>query len=169
MSAKMTDVKPIPEGFSTVTPYMTVSNCVEAIEFYGKAFGATQISRMEGPGGSTMHAEIRVGDSIVMMTDENAQFGMLSPLTLGNNTGSLHLYVDDVDAAFKKALDAGCEVIAPLMDMFWGDRFGKVKDPFGHGWSLASKKELLTAEQISERAAEAMKQMAEGGSCEPTE
>jgi uncharacterized glyoxalase superfamily protein PhnB len=165
----MSDVKPIPEGFSSVTPYMIVSNSVEAIAFYGKAFGATEISRMEGPGGSTMHAEIRIGNAIVMMTDENPQFNMSSPLTLGNTTGSLHLYVEDVDAAFQAAIDAGCEVVAPLMDMFWGDRFGKVKDPFGHTWSLATKQKNLTREEVDAGAAIALKQMQSGEFCEPTE
>lgn len=161
----MSDVDPIPAGFHSVTPYMVVPNSVEAIAFYEKAFGATQVSRMDGPGGSTMHAEIRIGDSMVMMTDENPQWGIASPKTLGNNTGSLHLYVADVDFAFQKAVEAGCEVVFPVAQMFWGDRFGKLKDPFGHTWSMATKVEKLTAEQITERAEEMCKQMESAGSC----
>ena len=165
----MSDVDPIPNGFRSVTPYMVVPNSVEAIAFYEKAFGATLVSRMDGPGGSTMHAEIRIGDSMVMMTDENPEWGIASPRTLGNNSGSLHLYVADVDSAFQKAVEAGCEVVYPVAQMFWGDRFGKLKDPFGHTWSMATKVEQLTAEQITERAEEMRKQMESAGSCAPGE
>lgn len=116
----MSDVSPVPEGFTSVTPYLIVSNSVEAIALYEKAFGASVICRMEGPGGSTMHAEIRIGNAIVMMTDETPQFGMLSPTTVGNSTGSLHLHVEDLDAAFQRAVDAGLEVTASVMDRFLG-------------------------------------------------
>ncbi|MFQ5877854.1 MAG: VOC family protein [Acidobacteriota bacterium] len=143
----------IPEGFHTVTPYLVVKDAGRAIDFYREAFGAEEELRMPGPdGNSVMHAEIRIGDSHLFLADECPERGCKSPLTLGGSPSSIHLYVTDVDAAFKKAIDAGAEAVMPVADMFWGDRYGKVKDPFGHEWGIATHKEELTPEEIGERA-----------------
>ncbi|MGH7312058.1 MAG: VOC family protein [Candidatus Rokuibacteriota bacterium] len=155
--------KPIPDGYRTVTPYITVRNGAEAIEFYTRAFGAEEIARMPGPDNkSIMHAELKIGDSIVMLSDEFPQGRTRSPQSLGGSTGSLFLYVPDVDAAFKRALDAGATVAMPLADMFWGDRFGQVSDPFGHVWGLATHKEDVTPEEMRKRGQAAMAEMAKG-------
>ena len=136
--------KSIRDGFRTVTPYLTVKGAAQAIEFYKRAFGAQEVQRMNGPDGKTvMHAEIKIGDSIVMLADEFPQ-GSRSPQTLGGTTAGIFLYVPDVDSAFKKAVDAGAKATMPPADMFWGDRFGKLADPFGHEWSMATHKEDLT-------------------------
>ena len=160
----MADVKPIPDRFHSVTPYLIVPNSVAAIEFYTKAFGAVLVCRMPGPDGeSTMHAEISIGDSMLMLTDENPQWNMKSPLTLGGCTTSLHLYVEDADAVFSQAVAAGCQVLAPLADLFWGDRFGKLADPFGHQWSIATHIEDVSPEDMAERAKAAFADMECGG------
>lgn len=157
-------VKPVPEGFNTVSAYLVVRNAVEALEFYQKAFGAEPGMRMPGPDGkSTMHAEMRIGDSTVMLTDENPQWQMKSPQTLGGSPSSLHIYVHDVDKYFNRAVEAGCEITAPLMDAFWGDRYGKVMDPFGHQWGIATHKEDLSGEEIGRRAAEFFANMGDCG------
>ena len=149
----MADVKPIPDRFNSLSPYLIVPNSVEAIEFYSKAFGAELVSRMPGPdGNSTMHAEMAIGDSMLMLTDENPQWNMKSPVTLGGCTATMHLYVKDADALFNQAVAAGCEVLAPIDDMFWGDRFGKVADPYGHHWGIATHKEDLSPEEMGKRA-----------------
>jgi uncharacterized glyoxalase superfamily protein PhnB len=156
-------VKAIPEGFNTVSVYLIVNDAKAAIDFYQKAFGAEAGDVMMGPDGqSVMHAEMRIGDSTVMLTSENPEWNMKSPKTLGGIASSAHLYVNDADAAFKRATDAGCEVAAPIMDAFWGDRYGKVRDPFGHEWGIATHKEDLTPEEIGKRQVEFFKQMAEG-------
>jgi len=144
--------KPIPEGFHTVTPHLTMKNAGEAIEFYRKAFGAEEVARMPGPGGSVMHAEIRIGDSPIMLNDEFPEHGARGPKTIGGTPVSIHLYVNDVDALFDRAVKAGAKVTMPIADMFWGDRFGKLEDPFGHQWSLATHKEDVTPEECMERA-----------------
>jgi len=155
--------KPIPDGYRTVTPYLTVRNAADAIEFYTRAFGAQEVERMSGPDNkSIMHAELKIGDSIVMLSDEFPQGGTRAPQSLGGSTGSLFLYVPDVDAAFKRALDAGATVAMPLADMFWGDRFGKVSDPFGHVWGLATHKEDVTPEEMKKRGQAFMAAMAKG-------
>lgn len=159
----MSELSPIPEGFRSVTPYLFVPSSAEAIEFYGKAFGATERFRMASPDGAVMHAEILIGNSIVMMTDECEQFGLKSPRTVGACTGSTHLYVEDVDAAFAQATDAGCETLAPPTDMFWGDRFCKVSDPFGHHWSIATRVEIVSPEEMAKRHQAFMEQMQQGG------
>lgn len=146
-------VKPVPDGFNTVSSYLVVKNSAEALDFYQKAFGAESRVRMPGPDGkSTMHAEMRIGNSTVMLSDENPQWGTKSPHTLGGSASSLHIYVEDADKAFSRAVDAGCTVKAPLMDAFWGDRFGKVVDPFGHEWGIATHKEDLDEKEIGLRA-----------------
>lgn len=162
----MPDVNPIPEGFNSVNPYIIVPNSDEAIEFFTKAFGAIERLRMAGPGGSTMHAEVQIGNSVVMMTDECEQFGLKSAKSVGACTTSLHLSVEDVDAAFAKATDAGCEVLMPVTDMFWGDRFCKLIDPFGNHWSIATRVEDVSPQEMQKRHAEAMKQMESGGTCD---
>ena len=148
-------VNPIPEGFNTVSVYLIVPNAVEAAEFYKKALGAKQGVHMTMPGSdATMHMELCVGNSIFMLSDENPQWGAKSPATLGGSPTSLHLYVEDTDAAFNRAVEAGCDVEAPLMDAFWGDRYGKLEDPFGIQWGIATHKEDLSGEEMGKRAAE---------------
>lgn len=156
--------KPIPEGFHTVTPYLVVKGAAQAIDFYKRAFGAEEVMRMPGPDGRTvMHAEIRIGDSMIMLADEWPGSGCDSPKTLGSTTATLHLYVQDVDAAFKRAADAGAEILMPVSDAFWGDRYGKIKDPFGHQWGLATHKEDLTPEELDRRAEEFIARMRKSG------
>jgi uncharacterized glyoxalase superfamily protein PhnB len=151
-------VQAVPEGVHTVTPYLQVKGGARAIEFYAKAFGAQEVMRMPGPGGSVAHAEIRIGDSCVYLSDVFPP--CKSPLELKGTPVFLHLYVEDCDAWFARATAAGCKVLMPLVDMFWGDRFGQVADPFGHVWSISTHKEDLTPEEMGRRGAEAMAQMA---------
>jgi len=153
-------VKPIPQGFHSVTPYICVSDSVKAIEFYKKAFGATERMAMPMPNGKIMHAEIQIGDSIIMMNDEFPERNVLGPIARGGATGHIMLCFDDVDTAFDKAVKAGCSVEMPLANQFWGDRYGQVKDPFGHLWSMATHVEDVTPEQMPIRLQEAMKAMA---------
>jgi PhnB protein len=156
--------KPIPDGYHTITPYITVRGAVQAIDFYKRAFGAQEIERMTDPAGKrVMHAEIKIGDSVVMIGDESPQQGCVSPQTLGGSAASLFLYVPDVDAAFKRAVDAGAKADMAPTDMFWGDRFGKLTDPFGHQWAMATHKEDLSKEEIRKRGAAAMAGMASPG------
>lgn len=156
MSSK---VKAVPDGFRNVTPYIVVRGAAEAIEFYKKAFGAVERMSMPGPDGKVMHAEIQIGDSIVMLSEEFPEMDSPSPATLGGTTCNVHLYVDDADAWFNRAVAAGAKVVFPMADMFWGDRYGKLSDPFGHSWGVATHKEELSPEEMGRRAAEAMKQM----------
>jgi PhnB protein len=153
-------VKPIPEGYRTITPYLAVEDAAEAIEFYQRAFGAKERGRMLGPDGKIAHAEIEVGDSLIMLSDPFPQASTKPPKELGGISSSLFVYSEDVDAAVKKAVDAGATVTMPVEDMFWGDRFGSVQDPFGHQWSIATHKEDLSPEEMAERAKEAMASMA---------
>jgi len=148
-------VKPIPEGFHSVTPYLVVRDAARALDFYKRAFGALERLRMPGPGGKIMHAEIQIGDSIVMLSDEVPEMGARSPQALNGTPVGIFLYVENVDATFKQALAAGATSKAPVQDMFWGDRYGKLTDPFGHEWSVATHKEDLTEAEISKRAAAA--------------
>ena len=145
-------VRAVPEGYHSVTPYLVLRQASDAIEFYKKAFGAAEVFRMPGPGGAIAHAEIRIGDSQIMMSEENAEMGAQSPQALGGSPASLFLYVEDVDAAYKQALDAGATATMPPQDMFWGDRYGKLVDPYGHEWSIATHVEDVTPEQMAERA-----------------
>ncbi|TMA79416.1 MAG: VOC family protein [Deltaproteobacteria bacterium] len=147
--------KPIPPGYHAVTPYLTVRGAARAIDFYKRAFGATEQMRMPAADGERlMHAEIRIGDSVVMLSDEFPEMGGgRSPESLGGAGGSLFLYVDDVDATFRQAVAAGGKALMPVQDMFWGDRFGRVADPFGHVWGIATHTEDLTPEEIGRRAA----------------
>jgi PhnB protein len=156
-------VKPIPDGFNTVSAYLIVKDPAKSIEFYGRAFGASPGVVMKVPGsGAILHAEMCIGDSIVMLSQENPEWGMKSAETLGGSPVSLHIYVEDVDAMFQRAVEAGCEVTAPLMDAFWGDRYGKLADPFGIQWGMATHKEDLTEEETAKRAQEWFAAMAQG-------
>jgi uncharacterized glyoxalase superfamily protein PhnB len=153
--------KAIPDGYHTVTPYLTVRGADQAITFYKNAFGAEELMRMPGPGGkSIMHAEITIGDSRIFLSEELPEMGCRSPQSLGGTASSLHLYVEDVDAAFKRAVSAGAQVKMLVADMFWGDRFGKLIDPFGHEWGMATHTEDRTPEEIRERANAFFAQMA---------
>ena len=155
--------KPIPDGYHTVTPYLIVKGAGEAIEFYKKAFGAEELFRMPGPGGrGVMHAEIRIGDSVIMLADEFPDRGYLSPLARGGATSSLLLYVEDVDASFARAIAAGATEKMPVSDMFWGDRYGQVSDPFGHDWSIATHKEDVAPEDMARRQQEFFAKMSAG-------
>ncbi len=148
-------VQAVPTGYHTLTPYMTVRDAARAIEFYKQAFGAVERGAMKGPDGKIMHAELIIGDSIVMLADEQPQFGALSPQSTGGAGMGLHIYVEDVDSAFDRAVQAGAKVEMPVGDMFWGDRYGKLADPFGHKWSIATHKADLSAEEM-ERGMKAM-------------
>jgi PhnB protein len=146
-------VKPIPDGYHTVTPHITVNDGNKAIEFYKKAFGAKEVYRMPGPGGKIMHAEIQIGDSMIMLNDEFPEMdGSRSAKSLGGSAVTLNLYVPDVDKLFNQAVAAGATATMPVADMFWGDRYGKLKDPFGHNWSIATHKEDVTPEEVMKRA-----------------
>jgi PhnB protein len=149
----------IPKGFHTVTPHLVCRDAAKAIEFYQKAFGAEPRRAHYMPDGKIMHAEIRIGDSIIMLGEEAPSWGVLSPQSLGNTTTVIHLYTDDVDALFQKATAAGCTAAMPVMDQFWGDRYGQVVDPFGHKWSLATHKEDVSEEEVEKRGRIAMEQM----------
>jgi PhnB protein len=153
MAAK---VKPVPVGFHTITPYLALSNSAKAIEFYKKAFGAVELSRLTNPEGGIGHAELKIGDSVLFLADECPQMGNRSPKTLGGTAVGLHLYVEDVDAVFARAVEAGATPQMPPMDMFWGDRFGKLADPFGHSWSISTHIEDMTPEEMQRRSVEAM-------------
>jgi len=153
--------KPIPQGFHTVTPSLVVRDAAKAIEFYKKALGAQERMRMAGPDGKIVHAELQIGDSIIFLSDEMPQAPVKSPQTVGASTAVLNLYVEDVDSAFKRAVDAGGKVTMPLADQFWGDRYGSLVDPFGHAWGIGMHKEDLTADQIEKRAQDFFAQMAQ--------
>src|SRR5438046_334479 len=141
-----------PDGFHTLTPHIVVNNSRAAVDFYKKAFGAEEVSFAPTPDGGCMHAEVKIGDSVMMLNDEFPKFGVLSPLSRGGSSVVLHLYVADVDAAFKRAVDAGATVKMPPTDMFWGDRYSQVTDPFGHTWSLATHKEDVPPQELAQRA-----------------
>jgi PhnB protein len=132
-------VAPIPEGMRTVTPHLVCAGAADAIEFYKRAFGATEVSRLPGKDGKLMHASIRIGDSVVMLVDEMPQWGVLGPKARGGTSAYIHLYVPDADAFAAHAVAAGLTVTMPLADMFWGDRYGQFEDPFGHRWSIATR------------------------------
>ena len=143
-------VKPVPDGYHTLTPFLTVRDAAGAIEFYKNAFGAQERGAMKGPDGKIMHAEMMIGDSIIMLSDEFPEFGALSPQSTGGAGLGLHIYLDGVDAAFDRAVKAGAEVEMPVMDQFWGDRYGKLKDPFGHHWSIATHTKDLSLDEMKQ-------------------
>jgi uncharacterized glyoxalase superfamily protein PhnB len=151
-------VAPIPPGYRTATPHLVCRGAADAIKFYKKAFGARELMRMPGPGGSIAHAEIQIGDSRLMLGDEMPEMGARAPQTVGGTPVSIFLYVADVDRAFAKAVAAGATGDMPPADMFWGDRYAKLTDPFGHKWSMGSRIEELTPREMARRSAEAMSQ-----------
>lgn len=144
-------VTPIPAGYHTVTPYLIVDGAAEAIEFYKRAFGAIELFRMPGPGGRLMHAEIKIGDSPIMLADEVPQMGYRSPKALGGTSVSVLLYVPDVDAMFAQAVEAGAVVKRPLENQFYGDRSATLDDPFGHQWTIATHIEDVSSEEMNRR------------------
>jgi PhnB protein len=149
----MANVKPIPDGYHSVTPYLIIKGAADAIEFYKKAFGATELLRMPTPGGKVGHAEIKIGDSPIMLADESPEMGNSSPTTLGGTPVSILIYVEDVDTIFKQAIAAGGEQQKPVQDQFYGDRSGSLKDPFGHVWHVATHKEDVSPEEMDKRMA----------------
>src|ERR1700722_15336526 len=146
----MPNVKPIPEGMHTVTPLLTCADAAAAIEFYRKAFNAQEVSRLPGPDGKLMHASIRIGDSTVMLTDEFPQMGGLGPKTLKGSPVTIHLYVEDADAVAERAVAAGATITMPVQEMFWGDRYGQLEDPFGHRWSVGTHVRDVTPEEMQQ-------------------
>ena len=150
MATKATN--PIPEGFRTITPHLTVRDAAGAIEFYKKAFGAEETVRMPSPDGKVMHSELRIGDSIFMLNEEFPEMGSKGPQSLGGTPVTVHIYVENADAAFDRATKAGAKVTMPLDNQFWGDRYGQLEDPYGHRWSIATHIEDPTPEEVMERA-----------------
>ena len=148
-----TEVKPIPEGYHSVTPYLILSGASEAIAFYKKALGAEEVLRLADPGGKVHHAQISIGDSRIMLADEHPEIQALSPKTVGGSPVSIHLYVEDVDRAIERAVAAGAKLVRPVADQFYGDRTGGIEDPFGYRWFIATHKEDLTMDEIRRRAA----------------
>jgi len=145
--------KPIPEGYHTVTPYLFIKGAGDAIAFYKKAFGATEVLRLADPSGKVGHAEIKIGDSFVMLADEHPEMGVRGPKTIGGSPFCICLYVPDVDVSFRQALAAGAKEVRPVKDQFYGDRSGTLEDPFGHVWTIATHKEDLSPAEIERRFA----------------
>jgi len=150
-------VKPVPDGYTTATPYLTVKGAAKAIDFYKQAFGAKELFRMPGPDGKIAHSEILIGNSHIMLADESSSTETKAPTTLNGSTQGIFLYVEDVDDWFKQAVKAGAKQSMPLQNMFWGDRFGKLTDPFGHRWMLASHIEDVSPAEMEERMTAATK------------
>ena len=153
-------VQPVPDGYHTVSPYLAVEDAAAAIDYYKKAFGATERVRMEAPDGKIGHAELEIGDSIVMLADPFPQASTKPPHELGGTSAGVFLYVEDVDQVVKRAVEAGATVTMEVADQFWGDRFGTVTDPFGHVWSVATHVEDVPPAEMAERAKAAMAAMA---------
>src|SRR6266849_8469053 len=152
-------VKAVPAGFHTLTPHLTVRDADKALEFYKNALGAEVLHVARMADGKVMHASVRIGDSMLMLNDEFPEFGSLSPLSTGGTGVTIHIYADDVDAAFNRAVSAGAQVKMPLMDQFWGDRYGIVADPYGHKWSLATHTKDLSPEEMQRAQDQAMAKM----------
>ena len=150
-------VKPIPEGYHTVTPYLIVHDAAQALDFYVRAFGAKEMLRYDAPGGKIGHAEILLGDSYIMLADEYPEMGIKSAKSIGGTPVSIALYVEDVDRLFNQAVAAGATVVRPVADQFYGDRTGVLQDPFGHVWNIATHKEDLTLEEMNRRMEEKKK------------
>jgi PhnB protein len=151
-TTKPDKVEPVPRGMHTVTPHLVCAGAAEAIEFYKKAFGAEELFRLPGPSEKLMHAAIRIGDSKVMLVDESPDWGALGPVALKGTPVTIHLQVEDADAWFERAVKAGAKSVMGVAEMFWGDRYGVVKDPFGHQWSIATHVKDLTPEEIAAAA-----------------
>ena len=150
-----TSVRPIPQGFHTVTPGLVVRGAAQAIEFYKKALGAQEVTRMPGPDGKIMHAELRIGDSMIFISDEVTGMGNTrSPQTMGGCSCTLNVYVPDVDQVFKQAIASGAKEAMPVSDQFWGDRYGSLIDPFGFVWGIGTHKEDLSEAEVQTRAQE---------------
>jgi len=154
--------KPVPEGYQSVVPYLAVDDAKQAIEFYKRAFGATERSMMAGPDGRVAHCELQIGDAVVMLADPYPQFATKAPKEVGATTVGLFMYVEDADEAIQAAADAGAKVTMPAEDQFWGDRFGQVQDPFGHQWQIATRIEDLAPEEVERRGREFMAAMGRG-------
>jgi PhnB protein len=152
--------KAIPDGYQTATPYLIIKGAAAAIDFYKRAFGATEMMRMVDPTGRIGHAEIRIGDSVIMLADEHPNMGYRSPRSLGGSSVSILLYLESVDAVFKRAVEAGAKAQRPVADQFYGDRSGTLEDPFGHVWTVATHVEDVPPEEMRRRAEEAMKSQA---------
>jgi len=147
-------VQPVPDGMHTVTPHLVCAGAADAIEFYKKAFNAKEMARMPGPQGKLIHACLRIGDSPVMLVDEFPEWGALGPKSRGGSSVTIHLQVQDVDAVLAQAVAAGAKITMPVADMFWGDRYGKVEDPFGHSWSVATHLRDVSPEEMQQAAQE---------------
>jgi PhnB protein len=154
----MANVKPIPDGYPRVTPYLHVDGASTAIDFYSKVFGATERMRMPSPGGKVGHAELEIGDSLIMLADEFPEMGVLGPKAIGGTPVTLGLYVEDVDDVFDRAIAEGAVSVRPVENQFYGDRAGQLEDPFGHRWSVATHVEDVPPDEMAKRAAEAMAQ-----------
>ncbi|HEX2272551.1 MAG TPA: VOC family protein [Acidimicrobiales bacterium] len=152
----MADVKPIPEGYPVVSPYLCVDGAEAAIQFYGHVFGATERMRMPAPGGKVGHAELQIGDSLVMLADEFPEMGQVSPKTVGGSPVIVTVYVEDVDATFQRAQEAGAKVVRPPEDQFYGDRAAQFEDPFGHRWSIATHVEDVPPDEMMKRVSAMM-------------
>ena len=152
----MAPVKPIPEGYHSLTPYLCCRDAGAAIDFYKKAFGATELMRMGAPGEKIGHADLQIGDSHLMLADEFPEMGFLSPQTVGGSPVMIHLYVEDADATTARAVAAGAKVVKPVEDQFYGDRGGQLDDPFGHKWYVSTRKEDLSFDEVKQRAAKMM-------------
>jgi uncharacterized glyoxalase superfamily protein PhnB len=148
-----TSVKPVPDGMTTVTPHLVCAGAAAAIEFYKTAFGAVDLGQLKSPDGKVMHAAIRIGDAHVFLVDEAPAYGMLGPKALKGSPVTIHLFVPDVDGTVARAVATGARVLMPVADMFWGDRYGKIEDPFGHHWSVATRKQELSSEEVQQAAA----------------
>ena len=149
----------IPRGYHSITPYLIVKGGNAAVEFYKKAFGAEEHAHMKTPDGKTAHAELRIGDSIFMLSDEFPEMKSLSPNSIGGSAVSLYVYVEDVDTTFEKAVSAGAKVLDPVIDQFWGDRHGRIEDPFGHQWNIATHIKDLSEEEMKKAAEQAFSRM----------
>jgi PhnB protein len=158
----MANVKPIPDGYPQVTPYLIVDDANAAIEFYNTVLGTTERVRMGAPGDKIGHAELQLGDSLIMLADEFPEMGALSPKTVGGTPVTISVYVDDVDAAYERALQAGAKSVRPLENQFYGDRTGQFEDPFGHRWSVSTHVEDVPPDEMQRRAAEMAQRMSEG-------
>jgi uncharacterized glyoxalase superfamily protein PhnB len=157
--------KPIPDGFNTITPHLVVQDAAKAIDLYKNAFGAQEQTRHMAPDGkAVMHAQLKIGNSMLMLANEFPPMA-ISPKARGGTSVTIHLYVENADAVFQRAVKAGCTVKMPIMDQFWGDRYGQVEDPFGHIWSIATHKQDLTPEQLAANAKAAFAKMGSSGSC----
>jgi len=153
-------VKPVPDGYHSLTPYLIVADAAAAIDFYKRVFGASERLRLAAPGERVGHAEIEIGDSVIMMADEHPEMGARGPRAYGGSPISLHLYLDDVDAVIERAVAAGAKLVRPVTDMFYGDRTGAVEDPFGHIWHIATHKEDVPPEELRRRADAVMQKAA---------